>query len=267
VAIAGRGVQAVEIGGKIIAALATASSPMTLSHVAEAAAMQLAQAHAYLVSFRKIGLVEQDAATGRYQLGPFALKLGLARLRSFEPLKVANHEVRRLSEALGLTTAVSIWGTDGPTIVHVQEGARQVFVNLRPGAVFSVTGTATGKVFAAFMPERTVMPRVETELRDIGSTQRATSPLSARAFLDELAEVRRLGYAKAEGSPIPTVNGLSAPVFDRTGAMQLAVTVMGPTRAVSIAPQSQQIAALVAFTSDISARFGYDPSGGSHSAP
>jgi len=230
--------------------------------------MQLAQAHAYLVSFRKIGLVEQDVATGRYQLGPFALKLGLARLRSFEPLKVANHEVRRLSEALGLTTVVAIWETDGPTIVHVQEGARQVFVNLRPGAVFSVTGTATGKVFSAFMPERTVMPRVETELRDIGSTQRATtSPLGASAFRDELAEVRRLGYATAEGSPIPGVNGLSAPVFDRTGAMQLAVTIMGPTRAVSIAPGSQQIAALVAFTSDISARFGYDPSGGSHSAP
>src|SRR5271166_1875498 len=265
--IAGRGVQAVEIGGRVIAALAASSGPMTLSEVAHAAAMQMTQAHAYLVSFRKIGLVEQDTGTGLYQLGPFALKLGVARLRSFEPLRVVNDAIPQLSQALGLTAAAAIWGADGPTIVHVQEGAQQVFVNLRPGAVFSVTGTATGKAFAAFMPPETTAPRIATELRDVARTQRASSSVSAPAFAAELAEARRLGYAKAEGSPIPTVNALSAPVYDKTGAVQLVVTLVGPKRAISIAPTSPQGAALVAFASDISRQFGYDHRGASHGTP
>jgi DNA-binding IclR family transcriptional regulator len=35
----------------------------------------------HLVSFRKLELVEQDGVSGRYRLGPFALRLGLACFR------------------------------------------------------------------------------------------------------------------------------------------------------------------------------------------
>jgi DNA-binding IclR family transcriptional regulator len=65
-----------------------AGQPLMLRDIAAGAKVTPAQAHAYLVSFRKLGLVEQDVASNHYQLGPFALQLGLARLRSFNPLRV-----------------------------------------------------------------------------------------------------------------------------------------------------------------------------------
>src|SRR5258708_36926308 len=99
-AAAGRGIQSIEIGGRLLARLADAAPPMMLRDLAEAAGMPPGQAHAYLVIFRKLELVEQDPLTGRYRLGPFALHLGLARLRGAQPYEIAGEAIGRLVDAL-----------------------------------------------------------------------------------------------------------------------------------------------------------------------
>jgi DNA-binding IclR family transcriptional regulator len=47
-------------------------------------------------------------------------------------------------------------------------------------------------------------------------------------FDAELIENRRRGIARTIGDPIPGINAFSAPVFDATGNIVLAITVMGP---------------------------------------
>ncbi len=66
-----RGVQSVEVGGRLLAAL---------SALAEAAQLSMAQAHTYLVSLTRLGLVKHDALSGNYEPGPLALRLGLLNL-------------------------------------------------------------------------------------------------------------------------------------------------------------------------------------------
>ncbi|MDD9733827.1 hypothetical protein PVW46_28315 [Mameliella sp. AT18] len=56
--------------------------PMMLKYLAQVAGFAPAQAHAYLVSYRKIGLIEQDEETGHYRLGRYALDLGVTRQRA-----------------------------------------------------------------------------------------------------------------------------------------------------------------------------------------
>ena len=84
-----RGIGSIEVGGRILQILADAAQPVMLRDLAEAAKIAPGQAHAYLVSLRKLDLVEQETGTGRYQLGPFALHLGLARLRITQPYQIA----------------------------------------------------------------------------------------------------------------------------------------------------------------------------------
>ena len=74
-----RGVQSIDTGGLILKALGNARGPLKLRDLAELTGMAAAQLHPYLVSFRKMGMVEQTEA-GHYQLGAFALHLGLTRL-------------------------------------------------------------------------------------------------------------------------------------------------------------------------------------------
>ena len=256
--VTGRGVQSAEVGGRILVAMVQAGRPLMLRDLAAGAEVAPAQAHAYLVSFRKLGLVEQDPATGRYQLGPFALQLGLARMRISHPLRLVGEAAAELAAEHGLMVTISVWGTFGPTIVQVQEAVDQVHVNVRAGAVYSITGTATGRVFGAYMPAKQVAPRLEAELAEGSRSQRVGNPASRARFEREVARVRRQGYAVAEGSPVPGINGIAAPVFDHSGQMQLAVTLIGPGTAVSAAPDSPQVAALLDFTRRFSAQLGHD---------
>jgi DNA-binding IclR family transcriptional regulator len=257
--IGGRGVQSVEIAGRILATLTEAAGPMMLRDLAAGAGMAPGQAHAYLVSLRKLDLVEQDAATGRYRLGPFALRLGLARLRVSDPLRMASEAIAELSDRLDLMISITVWGDHGPTVVRVHESASQVHANVRAGTVFSLTSTATGMVFAAFGAPDLVGPRLKAELRNPRNTQRPPTRLSLEDVQQETGRVREQGYAVTDGWPVPGVSAISAPVFDHGGQIQLAVTAIGPSGAMDTGAGSAQVEAVTGFARDLSERLGYTP--------
>ena len=58
-----RSIQSVETGFPLLAALVDAGIPLTLRNLASRAGMTSAKAHPYLVSFTRVGLVQQDAST------------------------------------------------------------------------------------------------------------------------------------------------------------------------------------------------------------
>jgi DNA-binding IclR family transcriptional regulator len=241
----------VEVAGRILSVLAGSTRPMMLRDIAEAAEMPPGQAHPYIVSFRKIGLVEQDSASGLYRLGWFALHLGLARLRAFEPYQLASEAIAGLAQALDLGVAISVWGTYGPTVIRSIESSHNILTNSKPGTVLGLTGTATGKVWAAFLPEQTMTRRVAAELKQGKPT--ATLQELEREF----AVIRAQGYAGTDGNPWPGIAAACAPVFDHTGQMQLAVALLGPSSGLDCRPDSPQIAALMEFTRDLSHRLGF----------
>jgi DNA-binding IclR family transcriptional regulator len=165
-----RGIQSIEVGGRLLQALAGRGTPMPLKDLAHAAAMTPAKAHPYLVSFAKLGLVEQD----------------------------------------------EVWGEHGPVIVRVAEAPSPIHVVMRHGTVLSLTGTASGWLFAAYLDEAVVgplrprsMPRAEWDA--------------------EVAQVRQRGLARAVNRVVEGVAALSAPVFDVRGRIALGLTAIGPT--------------------------------------
>ena len=74
------GIQSVEVGFELLEALSQAPGALMLRDLAAAAGMSAAKAHRYLVSFQRMGLVVQDPVSTRYDLGPAALRIGLASL-------------------------------------------------------------------------------------------------------------------------------------------------------------------------------------------
>ncbi|HEX6957957.1 MAG TPA: IclR family transcriptional regulator [Ferrovibrio sp.] len=257
--IGGRGVQSVEIGGRLLKLLADASQPMMLRDLATQAELTPGQAHAYLTSFRKLELVEQDAASGRYHLGPFALRLGLARLHGTDPYRLASEAVIGLAEELSLMVAVTVWGTHGPTIVLVQESSNYIHANVRPGGMFTVTGTATGKIFAAYLPPKLVEPVIQAELQAAQKGWNNSGALSGEALTREIEKVRRDGIAATIDLPVPGISALAAPIFNHSGHLQLAITVIGPTPKIDVGLSGPHAEALRNFTRRISAQLGYFP--------
>jgi DNA-binding IclR family transcriptional regulator len=219
-----QGIQSIEVGARILQALVRAPHPQMLKDLAAAAQMPAAKAHRYLVSFARMGLVEQQADTGLYDLGSFALELGLGAMARLEPVTLAGPALAELRDETGQTVALAVWANHGATIVRWLGADTPVAASLRVGAVLPLTRSATGGAFLAFLPTQVTAPRVKKELAD--HARRGTTP-STRAAIEQLiAQTQRRGFAHTSEF-IPGISGIAAPVFDQSGSMTLALVALG----------------------------------------
>jgi DNA-binding IclR family transcriptional regulator len=246
-----RGIQSVEVGGRLLQALATHPSSMTLKDLAAAAALPASRAHPYLVSFGKLGLVEQDPHTGRYALGPMALQMGLSCLHQLDPIKAATPVAEALARQIDQTVVIAVWANFGPTVVRLIEGSQALHVNMRAGTVMSILGTATGRAFAAVLPAS----QLQQAMR--GRGERSPVKNLARALKEVSAEVRAQGLARAMGRPIPGINAFSAPAFDHEGRAALVITALGHEDHFSPAWDSLEAGGVRQAAADISMRLGF----------
>ncbi|MFA4970260.1 MAG: IclR family transcriptional regulator [Sulfuritalea sp.] len=223
-----QGIQSIEVGVPLLRVLADHGAPMMLRDLAREAGMPAAKAHRYLVSFVRTGLATQDTISGRYDLGHFALDLGLASLARLDAVRVATPVLDALGEEIGETVALAVWGNMGPTIVRWVDSKRPVTVNLRTGAVMPLLHSAIGLCFVAFFDSPLLQRRIEEELEINARGEDTRAPIT-RAQLDALtADIRQHGMSRAVGSVIPGINAFCAPVFDHDGKMALAITGLGP---------------------------------------
>lgn len=250
-----RGIQSVEVGGQLLLALAHQGRPMALKDLAREAGMAPAKAHPYLVSFGKLGLIAQDGASGRYGLGPLALQLGLISLQQFDPVRLATPRIAELAQAFGHTMALAVWGNRGPTIVRIEESPAPVHVNMRHGTVMSLRGTASGRLFAAYLPRAVVLAALAEEVAKEPRAARGAASLDAD-FRRELAEVRRHGLSHAVDAAVPGVSALAAPVFDEAGAIVLSLTAIGPSAVFDARYDAPLARALKAAAEELSRRLG-----------
>jgi DNA-binding IclR family transcriptional regulator len=245
-----RGIQSIEVGGQLLLALAHQGQPMALKDLARDAGMTPAKAHPYLVSFGKLGLIEQEAGSGRYGLGPLALQLGLISLQQFDPVRLATPLIEELAQLTGHTMAIAVWGNRGPTIVRIAEAPSPVHVAMRHGTVMSLRGTASGRLFAAYLPRETVLAALATEMDG--------ARLDAE-FERELADVREHRISRAQDAAVQGVSAMAAPVFDGSGAMVLSITAIGPSATLDTRWDGPVATALRRCATDLSRRLGAKP--------
>lgn len=222
-----QGIQSVEVGARLLKVLAEHNSAMMLKDLARRADMAPAKAHRYLASFIRCGLVSQDRYTGRYDLGPFALELGLSTLARLDIIKAADPILEGLCETISETVALAVWGTHGPTIIRMFEPMTTITVSLRPGAVLPLTKSATGRCFAVFCSRPAVRRTLEAEIRASSTAEPEGAPERMSGLESLFSEIRTHRIARASGSLTLGINGFSAPVFDYAGDMVAALTSLG----------------------------------------
>jgi DNA-binding IclR family transcriptional regulator len=220
-----RGVKAVEVAGRLLEHLARAQTTVAVRELAAAGRMSPGKVHRYLASFVEAGLARQDTGTRRYGLGPLAMRLGLAALNAYQPLRDAMALQRELRDRFDETMVLSVWGSQGPTIVHVEESSQPIIMTMRTGATLPILATASGLAFAAYLPRHFTAPYIKTALK-------ANDGLNLfardRAGINRLMhEVRQQGYAFNEGHLMPGVSAAAFPLIDRAQTLIAVLAVMG----------------------------------------
>ena len=214
-----RGIQSVEIGFRVLAALAAEPRSSTLGAVAKRAELSASQAHRYLASLIATGLAHQDPSSGRYDLGPQAIQVGLAALARTDVFAEADPIIAAFTRQTGRTALIAARGPSGPTIVRWHPGRRPVITSLTVGSVLPLLGSATGHAFLSFMGPEELAGAIEQE--------RQSDPRAAAIDVDVIRQqVRRAMSASVDEMLIPGLRATAVPILDIQGRAALVATVM-----------------------------------------
>lgn len=221
-----QGIQSVETGIAVLQVLADAGTPLTLGDVSRASGLSASQARRYLVSLVRSGIAAQDQATGRYDLGSAALRIGLAALGRVDAVDIAAGALKELVSGLREAGTLSVWGDLGATVVRWFRGGGIGVVSLGLGSIFPLVTSATGRVFLSYLDDETIAAALERELgRDMLATRKTRAELGAIR-----SEVRKAGYACLVGHIVTDIRGAAAPVFDAQGELIAVMAIAGRRR-------------------------------------
>lgn len=247
------GIQSLDAALSLLKILAASRTAMTLTDLARAADMPATKAHRYLASFAAAGFVEQRERSGRYDLGPASLSIGVSAMVRNDGVNRAADALPQLVEETGLTALLSIWGDHGPTIVRWERAAAFFITSLGLGTTTPLLNSATGRVFLAFLPRPV--------LRDMLAREVALAKKRPDAFRDTRTDARGLedlarrtrddGYASVDGRFIPGLAAIAAPVLDWQGEAAFAVTLIGTDAAIT-SSKSEAVRALKTFCTSFS---------------
>ena len=247
------GIQSVEIAARILRALADGGGALALRQLAAATGMHRAKVHRYLISLARAGLVTREAEFGHYGIGPLAIAAGLAGLNRLDPIRLAYAALPILRDRIGETVVLAVWGERGATVVALEDSAQPVTLNVRVGSILPLRASAIGRVFAAFMPEAILRPVLAAEARQSAGRARP----SEAALASILAQIRRQRLSAVEGTLIPGLNALAAPVFDQRGKLVLVIGVVGRRETLAARPAGAAAEALQEVAAGLSRQLGH----------
>ena len=224
-----RYIQSILVGFRLIRVLQENGTKMSLKRLAQLAGMSPSNAHLYLVSFGKLGLIVQDPITSYYGLGPYAIELGLEAIRQLDVADIARGRLEELSERLEQSVYLSVWANKGPTIILKFDARGGGYpLAIRIGYVLPLIGSATGQVFLAHLADREIEPMVALEIANAATRGK------------RIAEVRRAvlrhGVGISNSRLYEGFGAISAPIFDHENHIAAAITALGPSNSLKATP-------------------------------
>ena len=239
--------QSVQRALHILRYLADRGEPAGVREVARHFRYSPSIAQRLLSTMAEEGFVEQTGETARYIIGHSAFQVGSTFLRKNDLLSAATPELRRLSEH-GITGFLGILRNDYVIYMGAMQGNGPIAVKSEIGTSTLPHTTALGKALIADLSEAEVRAILSKPLKKV--TEKSITSIDV--LLDQLKEVRRVGYAINDqenrdgvysvGSPVrdsnnATVGAISGAVavgsFDENGKADLIKMVVGASRRAS----------------------------------
>lgn len=216
-------IQSVDRAARLLKALGGEPPRLGVSDLSERVGLAKGTVHGLLRTLRAHGLVEQDAESGKYQLGPALVQLSnkyleLSEIRSrslawSELLAVRANEAVRVGSPHGR----------GVLVVHHVFRPDSSLQVLEVGAVLPIHASALGKAILAYLPA----PERDAVLaEDLPRLTGHTLPASGLRHDLKLVAGRRFAVEREEA--ILGEAAIAAPLFDRPGDVVGAVGITGP---------------------------------------
>jgi DNA-binding IclR family transcriptional regulator len=210
---------------------------LTQTEIAHQVQLHKSTVHRLIASLESKGFVLKDEQTDKYRLGFRIWELSAKLSKRDDIGLLLLPELERLRDLLGET--ISLYIQDGIERVRIQSVESQYAIRrVAPvGARMPLHVGASSKVLVAF---------AESAVREgIFSAYDWPSYADKQAYMQQLIDTRRLGYATSVEEREPGAAALAAPMIDRSGRLIAALAVSGPANRLTLESMQEQAPILI----------------------
>ncbi|HEY4134138.1 MAG TPA: IclR family transcriptional regulator [Alphaproteobacteria bacterium] len=258
------GNRTVVTGISLIKIVSDCGGSANLTEIARAARMLPMRTQRYLKALVETELIAYNEASGRYDLGPAVIELGLTALGRLNSVQIASDVIHRLTEQTGLVSLLSVWGSHGSTVIKYEQGTLSSVLRVREGSNLPLLTSATGRVFLTYMPAadtRDVLKRELTSVRNNGHEVDA-GPAALEALKHEIQQ-----HGMARGAGGTGHDTFAAPVFDHEGRLVMVITLLSVAGTFDTSYNGQLARQLKAAAEDTSRKLGMRSANRANTAP
>jgi DNA-binding IclR family transcriptional regulator len=242
----GKVVGAVVMAAKILRHLSESTEPLPSNRIARDLGINPSSCFNLLKTMEREGLTYCDPETKRHRLGFLLVELGSGALAHLGYRELIHPHIEGIATKHRATA--TLWlrtGYDRVRLVDLVDGGGPIKIAMSIGQRLPVLAGALGRCFAGGGEfDRETLKRLYAKVRNI-------EPVSFDEFLRESNLAAERGYGVDAGHFAGGVTAVSAPVFDPTGRIVMAISVVDflnnadPERVASIGEDAKQAAAMV----------------------
>ncbi len=215
------------VGINLLQIIANSSQPETLTQIARRANLTISRTHRYLKSLTHSKFLKRDGETGKYTIGMAAIELGLAALSNIDALHLASDIMRNLSRETGLVSTLSVWGSNGPTIIKSEDADFDIAVRVRVGTNLSLPITAVGHIFLTYLPSDEAQATLKHDLDAWNASAAKGKKITGKSLAKIRKDVLKKGLSAAVGLRNPSIAALAAPVFGENHQLKMCLALIG----------------------------------------
>jgi IclR family transcriptional regulator, KDG regulon repressor len=218
-------VPAVDRAVRIMLMLAGSARGMTLAEITAATGWHKSSVHKILVTLVHHKFLDRDEETRRYVLGVGLLKCAQSIQNNLQISQSAKLFLKEMAEYSGETANLAILRGTKMVIVDVVESPTEFRVSPPVGTMDLVTAKSNGKAVLAYLSEEDVKEIVKM----VGLPANTRNSITkAKLFRNELAAVRKQGYAIDVEEFQAGISAVSAPILNSAGQVLGTLSIIGP---------------------------------------
>lgn len=215
----------------ILEVLGKSDEAMTATEINEVLGLPKQTVHRLCATLEENGFIARLGKSKRYQVARRLREFGSNLLHNSRDHIARRQILKDLASKVGETVNYVVPENDGMRYLDRVETDWAFRIQLPIGTNVPFHCTASGKCFIASLP-----PKQRQNIVQNLQFERKTSytHISAETFLEELAEVRKLGYSLDREEFLDGMIALAVPITDANGRFVSALAMHGPTQRLSI---------------------------------
>ncbi|HAM57600.1 MAG TPA: hypothetical protein DDZ42_16905 [Candidatus Rokubacteria bacterium] len=246
--------QSLQRGLSVLEAIAATGGVAALAEVVRRTALPRSTAHHLVRALVDFGYLDQDGDARPYRLAPRLLRLTGRPWGREDLAELAAPALDALSRRTGEGASLAILRDTTVTVIAKRDPEGPVRVVQEVGGIRPIHCTAVGKALVAWLPP----PELDRVLAGAAFERKTARTIPTPAGLrDELARIRRRGYAIDNEEHIDGIRCIALPVRDYSGEVGAALCIVGPKSRIPQRRFAALRAALAEEADRLSARLGF----------